>query len=96
MQQQHVGTRRRAPWLAVGLAVVVGAIAVGAVSPRGSGSHPIPGSPTGGAPMVGEHSGAGARNVDGLNAAIASMQRLRGEHAGLSPAEYETGAALDR
>ena len=95
MQGEHGRTMRRARWTAVGLGLVVGAVAVGAVGPRVAGSHPVPGSPTGGAPVVGEHSAAGNRNVDALNEAIASMQRLRGEHAGLSRAENEAGAALD-
>src|SRR4051794_25819080 len=96
MQQQHGGTRRRGRWAAVGLGVVVGAIAVGAVGPRLTSSNPTPGSPTGGALVVGEHSAAGTRNVDALNAAIASMQRLRGEHAGFSRADAEAEAGLDR
>jgi len=80
----------------VGLGVVVGAIAVGAVGPRVTTSNPAPGSPTRGAVVVGEHSAAGTRNVDALNAAIASMQRLHGEHAGLWRAEAQAEDALDR
>jgi hypothetical protein len=95
MNEQQGRAMRRAPWAAVGLGVVVAAIAVGAVGPR-AGSNAVPGSPTRGAPIVGEHSAAGSRNVDALNVAIASMQRLRGEHAGLSRAEYEAGSAVDR
>jgi hypothetical protein len=96
MQGEHGGTIRTARWTAVALGLVVGAVAVGAVGPRVADSRPVPGSPTGGAPVVGEHSAAGSRDVDALNEAIASMQRLRGEHAGVSRAAYEAGAALDR
>jgi hypothetical protein len=86
---------RRARWTALGLGLVVGVVAVGAIGPTVAGSRPVPGSPAGGAPIVGEHSAAGNRNVESLNEAIASMQRLRGEHAGLSRADYEAGSVLD-
>jgi hypothetical protein len=43
------------------------------------------------AALIGEHSAVGERQVDALNAAIDSMQQARGEHAGLSRADYEAG-----
>ena len=47
------------------------------------------------AALVGEHSAGGERSVDALNASIASMQGLRGEHAGLSREAYAAAATLD-
>ena len=45
--------------------------------------------------LIGEHSALGASRVVALNAAIMSMQRARGEHAGLSRTDYEAGAGRD-
>ncbi len=45
--------------------------------------------------LIGEHSALGERRVDDLNATLASMGRVRGEHAGLSRTDYEAGAVLD-
>jgi hypothetical protein len=61
--------------------------------PSGQPTIGATGSP--GFVLIGEHSALGERRVDELNAAIVSMQRARGEHAGLSRAEYEAGAPLD-
>jgi hypothetical protein len=63
--------------------------AAGTPARTGIGSHAIS------ATAIGEHSALGARRVEELNAAIAAMQRLRGEHAGLTKAEYLAAAALD-
>src|SRR5262249_40160620 len=59
-------------WIAVVLGLAAAAASAGLVSPR-EVRLPTMGSPTGDAPIVGEHSGAGERQVDELNRAISSM-----------------------
>jgi len=76
------------------LGLAAAAASAGLVPPRAV-RVPTMGSPTGDAPIVGEHSGAGERRVDELNRAISSMQHLRGEHAGLSRADYARADGLD-
>ena len=93
----HTGSKRR--FVAKDLFVVVPlAIALGAIAlVAGPASHGTRGETvTPVAALVGEHSAGGERAVSALNAAIASTQQLRGEHAGLSKAEYVAAANLDR
>ena len=76
----------------VPIAIVLGAIGLVA----GPASHGTLGETvTPVAALVGEHSAGGERSVDALNASIASMQGLRGEHAGLSREAYAAAATLD-
>ncbi len=78
--------------IALPVAVLLAAVVVVAL-PAG---QPINGATRAVGPaLIGEHSALGERRVDELNAAIASMQRARGEHAGLSRADYEAGAGRD-
>ena len=65
----------------VPIAIVLGAIGLVA-GPASNGTLGETVTPV--AALVGEHSAGGERAVDALNASIASMQGLRGEHAGLS------------
>jgi len=81
-------------WAAVVLGLAAAGVSAGLVPAHEDPRTPR-GSPTGDAPIYGEHSAAGDRRVDALNAAMASMQRLRGEHAGLSTADYARAALLD-
>jgi hypothetical protein len=69
---------------------VAGLLAIGAGNVPGprTAMRPIPAA-------IGEHSALGELLVAGLNAAIASLQTLRGEHAGLTREDYEAGAGLD-
>ncbi len=78
--------------IVVPLAIVLGAIALVA-APASHGTRGETVTPA--AALVGEHSAAGERAVDSLNASIASMQQLRGEHAGLSREEYAAADTLD-
>ena len=78
--------------IVVPLAIAFGAIALVA-APASQGTRGETVTPV--AALVGEHSATGERAVDALNAAIASAQQLRGEHAGLTRAEYAAAAALD-
>jgi hypothetical protein len=78
--------------LAVPIAGLLAAVVVIAV-PVGGPASGVTGSS--GPALIGEHSALGERRVDELNAAIASMQRAKGEHAGLSRTDYEAEASLD-
>jgi hypothetical protein len=69
-------------------------VTAGAIAAHPSASASASG-PVTDAPLIGEHSALGAQRVDSLNATIAAMGAVRGEHAGLSSAEYQAGAALD-
>jgi hypothetical protein len=74
--------------LAVAAAVAVITLPAGQQTSGGTGAS--------GTALVGEHSALGGRQVDALNAAIASMGRATGEHAGLSRADYRAGEAPGR
>jgi hypothetical protein len=74
-------------WAAVVLGLAAAGVSAGLVPARDDPRMPR-GSPTGGAPLYGEHSAAGERRVDALNRALGSMERLRGEHARQSKADY--------
>ncbi len=97
------GSSRRQKLAAAVLAVpIAGLLAGAAVMTRSAGQPSELVAPTvasaasTGIRLIGEHSALGWRLVDELNAALAAMPRARGEHAGLSRAEYEAGAALDQ
>ncbi len=85
-----LGSRRAA---GIAAAVVIATIAVVA-SPA---TQPTHGGQVATTPLlVGEHSALGPRQVEAINRAIASMQQLRGEHAGIAIAEYEAESASVR
>ena len=76
---------------AVLLGVAVAIVALGAMQPSTAAR---PGAVFEGV-LVGEHSALQARMVDKFNAAIsASTQAPRGEHAGISSAEYHALGSL--
>jgi hypothetical protein len=95
--EQHQGdrTKRRRQGRALALLAVAGIVTAGAaaVATRPTGSEGSFG-PVTAAPLIGEHSALGPKLVDDLNATIAAMGHLRGEHAGLSQAEYKALAGL--
>jgi hypothetical protein len=82
---------RRSALVALAIAALVAAVALSAQA-AGQETAVVPAwSPD----LVGEHSALGERRVDDLNAVIGSSSRVRGEHAGLSRADYEADSALD-
>lgn len=72
--------------MALPIAVLLGAVVVIAL-PAGQRTNGQTGAFT--VALIGEHSALGDRQVDRLNAAIASMGRARGEHAGMSRTDIE-------
>jgi hypothetical protein len=96
MDQQSSGRAssraiRRSALVALCIAVLAAAVAISAQAP---GQRTATG-PAWSPDPVGEHSALGDRRVADLNAVIGSSGRVRGEHAGLAPAEYEAFSALD-
>jgi hypothetical protein len=85
------GDSRRA--VTAGIAVLLALVAVAIVpsaQPAQGGGRPA-------APLlIGEHSALGPQLVTDRNRSIASMQQIKGEHAGISLADYQAESSLIR
>jgi hypothetical protein len=76
--------------------IIAGLLAMAALAIMPAG-QPTNGSIEATTPMlIGEHSALGERQVDARNRANASMGVIRGEHAGISRADYRAESAASQ
>lgn len=85
------GGFRRAAELGIAVLLALGAVVLLPNDP------PVQGGSTSVTPLlIGEHSALGPRLVNDRNKAIASMQQIRGEHAGITRDQYRAESAVVR